>query len=86
MVTKRSQLEIYLDILKVINKGIRKPSRIMYGSNLSWNPLKKALESMIKQGFIEKEDIKNRSEYHITSKGNEVFGYWKEAISMLKIK
>ena len=85
MVPKRSKLEIYLDILKVISKGINKPTRIMYGSNLSWKPLKNALESMIEKGLITEESIGIRTTYYVTTKGKEVLNYFKEAKRLLEI-
>ncbi len=51
--SKRSRLEIYLDILKVLRKGESRPTRIMYQSNLSWKPLMKILDSLIKQEIVE---------------------------------
>ncbi|MES0324359.1 MAG: winged helix-turn-helix domain-containing protein [Candidatus Bathyarchaeia archaeon] len=32
MKNRRSKLEIYLDVLKVIKEGTTKPTRIMYGA------------------------------------------------------
>jgi predicted transcriptional regulator len=86
MVPKRSKLEIYLDILKVLSRGLHKPTRIMYSSNLSWNPLTKALESMIEQGFIRKEEYRNRSTYYLTKKGKETMEYWNKATKLIEVK
>ena len=72
VVSKRSRLEIYLDILKVVSKGTNKPTRIMYSSNLSWKPLMKMLESMMEQGLIKMEKEGIRSTYHVTEKGKEI--------------
>ena len=83
---KRSRLEIYIDILKIISKGSCKPTRIMYGSNLSWKPLKKALESMIEQGLITEEKNGIRSTYYVTDKGKVILNYFKEASRLLKIR
>ena len=55
MTGRRSKLEIYLDVLWIIKNGTKKPTRIMYGANLSWKPLMKNLEFMIKQGLLRKE-------------------------------
>ena len=86
MVPKRSKLEIYLDILKVINKGVYKPTRIMYSSNLSWKPLMKALESMMQQGLLSNEKDGIRTTYHLTKKGKEILKYLRQATELLEIK
>ena len=86
MVPKRSKLEIFLDILKVVSNGTHKPTRIMYKNNLSWKPLKKAFESMIKQGLITEEKIGIQSTYYVTDKGKEILNYFKEVTKLLEIK
>ncbi|MEM2936190.1 MAG: DUF4364 family protein [Candidatus Bathyarchaeia archaeon] len=83
MIRKRSRLEIYLDILRVINRGIKKPTRIMYSTNLSWNPLQEILNSMIKQGLIQRQDTKNRKQYEITEKGKSALRYFDKAKELI---
>lgn len=46
MVGRRSRFEIYVDILTEIKRGTGLPTRIMYGTNVSWNPLKNTLEKL----------------------------------------
>jgi len=53
---RRSKLEIYIDILYNIKKGVNKPTQIMYASNLSWNQFKRILESMLASGLISEVD------------------------------
>jgi hypothetical protein len=36
---KRSRLEIYLDVLRIVSQGEKKPTHIMYKANLSWVPV-----------------------------------------------
>ena len=55
--SKRSRIEIYLDILRAIRKGVRKPTHIMYRTNLSWKPLMQILDAMLEQGLIASEDM-----------------------------
>lgn len=83
---KRSRLEIYLDLLKVINKGTRKPTRIMYRTNLSWKPLMKIIESMLTQGLITKNDNGKHTTYRITEKGKNVLNYFNEAMELIEIR
>jgi len=82
---KRSRLEIYLDILKVIGKGTQKPTRIMYKTNLSWRPLMGILESMLDQGLIIKDDDGKHATYSMTEKGKNVLRYINEAMELLEI-
>jgi len=86
MMRKRSRLEIYLDILNAIKKGIDKPTRIMYNINLSWNPFQKILESMVSQGLIARTEEKKRKHYVITEKGRNVLRYFNKANELIIIK
>jgi len=85
MTSKRSKLEIYLDILKVISKGTRKPTRIMYKTNLSWKPLMKVLDSLTAQGFIVEEKEGNHIIYGITDKGKNILQYFSKAMESIEI-
>ena len=83
LVNKRSRLEIYLDVLKVIANGTSKATRIMYNSNLSWKPLKETLEFLTKQGLIEVKKHRRSKRYYITSKGLRVLEYFKKLQELL---
>ena len=85
MVPKRSKLEIYLDLLKVISKGTHKHTRIMYSSNLSWKPLMNILDALVDQGFIVTARRENRVTYEITEKGKEILRYFETALDSIKI-
>ena len=65
---KRSKLEIYLEVMKAINRGTEKPTRVMYKTNLSWQPLMKVLESLQDQGFITGHKKGNCTVYKVTKK------------------
>jgi len=86
MSLKRSKLEIYLDILKVINKGTQKPTRIMYRTNLSWKPLMKTLESLEDQGLIVRDENGNRTTYKITEKGKSILSYFNRVMESIEVK
>jgi len=83
---KRSKLEIYLEVLKVISKGTEKPTRIMYRTNLSWKPLMKIVESMQDQGFIISHKKGCNTIYKVTGKGKNVLKYFAEAMRLIEIK
>lgn len=82
---KRSRLEIYLDILRVIKSGVQKPTRIMYSTNLSWNPLQEILTSLITQNLIIMKDDGNRKSYEITEKGRTALKYFNQAKKLVTV-
>lgn len=86
--SRRSKLEIYLEVLNIIKNGTYKPTRIMYQANISWQPLMKVLGSMISQGLVDEIDMKKQNRkrdkrtskiYRITLKGEQVINYFKGA-------
>ena len=88
---RRSRLEIYLDILRVISDGTDKPTRIMYGANLSWKPTARILGSMVSQGLISEIDTSNdrdrrsKRRYEITPKGENVARYFRRGREFLTL-
>ena len=84
--SKRSRIEIYLDVLQAIRKGVHKPTRIMYRTNLSWKPLMQVLDAMIKQQLIAPENQGTHVTYKITEKGMNVLNYFNEAMELIEIK
>jgi len=86
--SRRSKLEIYLEVLQIIKDGTSKPTRIMYNANISWQPLMRVLKSMISQDLIREIDVSSEGRkrdkrtsrlYEITMKGEQVIRYFKEA-------
>jgi predicted transcriptional regulator len=86
--SRRSKLEIYLEVLNIIKNGTYKPTRIMYQANISWQPLMRVLGSMISQGLVDETDMKKQNRkrdkrtskiYRITLKGEQVIRYFKGA-------
>ncbi|MBS7605947.1 MAG: winged helix-turn-helix domain-containing protein [Candidatus Bathyarchaeia archaeon] len=78
---RRSRLEIYLDILEAVERGINKPTRIMFAVNLSWKPFRDMLLNLEKWGLIERRVVKNHELIFITEKGKRILGNLK-ALSM----
>ena len=77
---RRSRLEIYFDVLKVIHKGTNKPTRIMYETNLSWTSLCSVFETLISSDFIREEKRKSSKRYHITEKGRNALDYHMKSV------
>ncbi len=86
---RRTRLEICLDILSTINKGVKKPTRIMYAVNMSWSPLQKILKSLVSTEFINeiemKEDRRTTRHYEITQKGTNILNYLNRGTDFLRL-
>ena len=91
MKNRRSKLELYLDVLKVIKEGTTKPTRIMYGANLSWKLLQGVLSSMVDQDLLEEIDMSESRDkrtstvYRVTSKGDSVIRYFEQARRLIDV-
>jgi len=91
MKSRRSKLEIYIEVLKEIKSGTTKPTRIMYGSNLLWKILLGVLGSMAEQDLIEEidesrsRDTRTNRVYRITSKGEGVIRYFDRAKGLIDV-
>ena len=85
MTSKRSKLEIYLDVLKTIRKGTYKPTRIMYRTTLSWKPLMDVLVSLETQGLIVVRSEGNHKFYEISDKGKNVLQYFSKAMESIEV-
>jgi len=68
----RSQLRIYVDIMRVIQRESNeaKPTRILYGANLSHDRLVKYLEELKNLGVIQETGTDDKI-YSLTQKGIE---------------
>lgn len=68
----RSQFRIYVDIMSVIQRESNqaKPTRILYGANLSHDRLVKYLEELKGLGVIEESGLDDKV-YSLTQKGIE---------------
>jgi predicted transcriptional regulator len=86
---RRSRLELTLSVLESIRAGIDKPTRIMYDSNLSWEPTRRILSNLVDQGFLSEmhtsEDKRSSTRYAITEKGLNVLEYFGEAKKLIDV-
>jgi predicted transcriptional regulator len=85
---KRSKLEMYVDILKVLAKsGPLQLKHIMYQANVDCIILKEHLGFLIKQGLIEEIVIKKNSlVYANTNRGTTVIRFFNELNKTLPVK
>jgi len=75
----RSQFRIYVDILHVIQRenNEAKPTRILYGANLSHDRLTKYLEELKSLGVIQENGIDDKT-YSLTQKGIEFLNNFRK--------
>jgi len=85
--SRRSKLEMYVDILKVLaHKGPLKLTHIMYKANVNCSVLKENLEYLLDQNLVEEEFAKKQKiVYAVTQRGISVLKYFKELEQMLPI-
>jgi len=88
---RRSRLEMYVDILKVLARnGPLKLTHIMYKANVNCSVLKQHLDFLIQQNLVEeqtsqKKRRKTRVVYAITERGKTVLKYFREVNRALQI-
>ncbi len=89
MSTRRSKLDIQLEVLKTVRAGVDKPTRIMYAANISWNPVRKMLDNLVGSGFISvittNSGYRSKRRYEITEKGVSVIKYLEGAKELVEI-
>jgi len=92
MKRRRSRLEVYLDVMWTIKNGTRKPTRIMYGANLSWKPLQRVLNALVNQDLVAEvdpfdlKDKRTNTVYELTQKGENVLNYFNKAKELLELE
>jgi predicted transcriptional regulator len=84
---RRSKLEMYVDILKVLaHKGPLKLTHIMYKANVNCSVLKEYLDYLTKQGLIEERVLgKARVVFAVTQRGITVLKYFHELKQVLPL-
>ena len=87
LLMRRSKLEMYVDILKVLSqRGPLKLTHIMCKANVNCGILKEYLDFLLKQGLIEERIVgKRRVVYAITQRGVTVLKYFRELEQVLPI-
>ena len=78
----RSQFRIYVDIMRVIQRenNEAKPTRILYGANLSHDRLIKYLEELKSLGVIQESGTDDKL-YGLTQKGIEFMNNFRKVES-----
>jgi predicted transcriptional regulator len=70
-VERRTKADIFFDILRIVqqDQGKTKTTRILYGANLSYARLKKYLDYLIQNNFLQKMEKNGAVYFVITEKG-----------------
>ena len=83
---KRSKLERYIDILRVVNaQGPLRRTHILYKANLSWSDLGDTLRILEEAGTLRKSESGRRVYYEITEQGRRFLGDYDRANSPLEV-
>jgi predicted transcriptional regulator len=87
---RRSKFQLSVEVLNKIKSGETKPTRIMYGANLSWKSLKEILVSLVSQGLIKEistntDGRRTKKRYEITDKGENVLEYYSMVCGLIEI-
>jgi len=80
---RRSELEIKMDVLRVVSTGIDRPTQIMYKANLSWIALQSNLKSLVAKGFLSEENSGSRKQYKLTQHGFEILRTYEKVIDAM---
>ncbi len=86
---RRSKMEIYLEILSVLQSGETKPTRIMTKTNMAWAQIQREfrdleekdlieIEETPEPGFRKKKDKRSKLQYSLTRKGANVLRYYRK--------
>ncbi|MBD3172365.1 hypothetical protein GF326_07830 [Candidatus Bathyarchaeota archaeon] len=92
--SRRSKMEMNLDILRAIQMGEKKPTRIMGRSNMTWSKLQRGLEFLLDSGYIieipvedlprKRVDKRSKQIYQLTEKGESILRYFRNELKPVK--
>lgn len=83
---RRSQLEIQMDILKVVHDGAYLPTQIMYRANLAWVALQSSLGSLVGTGLLDRVTVGSKRSYQLTMKGITVLTSFNQILETVNAK
>jgi predicted transcriptional regulator len=67
--SRRSSLEVRMDMLNAVRNGALGPTQIMYKANVSWLIVTQHLKELVGHGILSEHNIRNRFTYALTDKG-----------------
>ncbi len=81
---RRSQLEIQMDILRVVHEGAFLPTQIMYRANLAWVALQNSLLSLVGTGLLQRETSGSKRSYQLTIRGMNILTSFNQILDAVK--
>ena len=81
---RRSQLEIQMDILKVVHEGAYLPTQIMYRANLAWVSLQSCLGSLVGTGLLQRVAAGSKRSYQLTQKGAGILASFNQILDAVR--
>lgn len=85
MAGKRSRLELYLEVLMAIDRGVSRPTNIMYRCNLSWTNCKEILNFLVRRNLVMVVENNNHKIYRLTESGRELLESFSRVKYLLKM-
>jgi predicted transcriptional regulator len=80
---RRSKLEVFMDIMKVVaEESQMKRTRIMYKANLAWNVLNSALDTMEEKGILSSVETPSGVVVILTADGLDLLQRFSEVESI----
>ena len=83
---RRSQLEIQMDILRVVHEGAFLPTQIMYRANLAWVSLQSCLGSLVGTGLLQRVAAGSKRSYQLTQKGMGILNNFNEILDAVRVQ
>lgn len=83
---RRSQLEIQMDILRVVHDGAYLPTQIMYRANLAWVSLQSCLGSLVGTGLLQRVSAGSKRSYQLTQKGMSILNNFNQILDAVKVQ
>jgi predicted transcriptional regulator len=89
---RRSQFEIILGVLELIQDGEYKPTRIMRDAHITWSQFKNIIALLVEKEYVtvmdqvsgkKRRDKRTKLVYSITPKGVNVVRYYREIDKLL---
>lgn len=81
---RRSQLEIQMDILRVVKEGAYLPTQIMYRANLAWVALQNSLGSLVGTGLLQRETSGSKRSYQLTIRGMNILSSFNQILEAVR--
>jgi len=77
----RSHIEMVIDVMGALSKGVETPTQLYYQANLSYRKLQRILDRLILAELVAAENKGKKKRYKLTRKGNLVLRQLEEAFS-----